>query len=231
MGLFDEMLKDNESLFLNEVALDPEFMPKQIAFREQENQVIALRIRPLFQKRTGSNLLIYGPPGIGKTVAVKKVVEELQETTDQIIPLYINCWQHNSTYKVVLELCNQLEYRRTVNKLTAELSDAVVALLNKSSAVLVFDEVDRSLDLDYLYLLSEKVYRKTIILISNYSDTLSNVDERIRSRLSPELLEFCPYSLEETKSILEQRKNYGFVAGVWENAAFERIVQACFNLK
>ena len=190
MGLFDEMLKDNESLFLNEVALDPEFMPKQIAFREQENQVIALRIRPLFQKRTGSNLLIYGPPGIGKTVAVKKVVEELQETTDQIIPLYINCWQHNSTYKVVLELCNQLEYRRTVNKLTAELSDAVVALLNKSSAVLVFDEVDRSLDLDYLYLLSEKVYRKTIILISNYSDTLSNVDERIRSRLSPELLEF-----------------------------------------
>ncbi len=231
MGMFEGMLKDTESLFLNDVALDPEFMPKQISFRENEHQVIALRIRPLFQKRTGSNLLISGSPGIGKTVAVRKVLEELEETTEEITPLYVNCWQHNSTYKVVLELCKELGYVRTVNKNTTELLDTVLALLNKSSCVFVFDELDRSLDLDYLYVLSEKVYRKTIIVISNYTDTLADVDERIRSRLSPELLEFRPYTLDETRAILEQRKNYAFVAGVWQHDAFEKIVETCFAVK
>lgn|SRR3989338_3650380 len=231
MALFDDMLKDNESLFRNEIALDPEFMPKKVTYRENENQVIALRIRPLFQKRNGSNLLIYGPPGIGKTVAVKKVLEELDEVSEEISQIYTNCWQNNSSYKVALSLCKDLGYQRTVNKHTNELIDAVVSILNKGSSVLVFDEIDRTADLDFLYALLEKLYRKTIILITNYKDTLLNVDERIQSRLTPEMLEFKPYSLAETRGVLEQRKEYAFVPEVWEEHAFEEIVNSCYEMK
>ncbi len=230
MGLFDDVLKDGESLFRNELALDPEFMPKQLPFRENENQVIALRIKPLFQKRNGSNLLIFGPPGVGKTVAVRKVIEELETATEEILPLYINCWQHNSSYKVVLEICRLLGYARTMNKNTNELFEIVLQMLNKSSVVLVFDEIDRASDLDFLYVLLEKVYRKTLILITNYKDTLLSVDERIRSRLAPELQEFKPYSREETNGILEKRKESAFVPGVWEEDAFAMVVDACYGV-
>ena len=59
--LFRDILKSSESLFKNEVALDPEFVPKLIQFRENENQYIATCIKPLFQKRNGKNLIIHGP--------------------------------------------------------------------------------------------------------------------------------------------------------------------------
>ena len=69
MGLFDDMLKDNESLFINEIALDYDFKPKNIPHREGQQQHIAACIKPLFQKRNGSNLIIHGLPGIGKNSA------------------------------------------------------------------------------------------------------------------------------------------------------------------
>src|SRR3989344_1843289 len=87
MGLFDNILKDNETLFKNELALDPSFQPKKISYRENENQEIATCIKPLFEKRNGKNLLIYGPPGIGKTLACKKVLEELEEKTDELMEI------------------------------------------------------------------------------------------------------------------------------------------------
>lgn len=231
MGLFDEMLKDNESLFLNEVALDFEFMPKQIQFREYENQHIATVIKPLFNKRNGSNLLIFGSPGIGKTLAVKKVLVELQEASDDILPVYINCWQNNSSYKVMIEMCKLLGYTRVMNKNTNELLDAIISILNKSSSVLVFDEIDKANDLDFLYAILEKVYRKAIILLTNYKDTLFNMDERIKSRLLPEMLEFRSYNFEEIRGILDQRKQLAFIDGVWDKEAFEIVVGKCYDLK
>jgi len=231
MGLFDEMLKDNETLFLNEIALDFDFMPKQVQYRESENQHIATVIKPLFHKRNGSNLLIYGSPGIGKTLAVKKVLEELEEVSEDIIPVYINCWQSNSSYKVVMEICKTLGYVRIMNKNTNDLVEIVIKMLNKSSSVLIFDEIDKVNDLDFLYALLEKVYRKSIILLTNYKDTLTSMDERIKSRLLPELLEFRAYSLEEVRGILEQRKKFAFVEGVWDESAFDEIVGKCYDLK
>ena len=120
MGLFDNMLKDHESLFRDTVPLDYDYMPKLILYRENKQQHIASCIQPLFQKRNGRNTLIHGPPGIGKTVATRHVLRELEEETDEIEPIYINCWQKNTSYKVIVELCEKLNYRFTHNKKTDE---------------------------------------------------------------------------------------------------------------
>ena len=40
MNLFNKILKDNESLFLNEIFLDPSFTPPKIEHREPENEFI-----------------------------------------------------------------------------------------------------------------------------------------------------------------------------------------------
>ena len=42
---------------------------------------------------------------------------------------------------------------------------------------------------------------KPMILITNYHEWISNLDERIKSRLTPESIDFKAYTFEETKDI------------------------------
>ena len=113
MGIFDNMLSSDESLFRDMVALDYDYLPKILPYRENEQKYMAVCIKPLFSKRNGKNLFIHGAPGIGKTAATKHILKDLQEETEDIIPIFINCWQKNTTYKIMIDICEQLEYRFT----------------------------------------------------------------------------------------------------------------------
>jgi archaeal cell division control protein 6 len=231
MSVFDSMLKEGESLFSNELALDFSFQPKLLLHREKEQFQIAHAIRPLFAERTGKNILLHGRPGIGKTLAVKHVFRELDEQHEGVEPLYVNCWQHNSTYKVVVALCEAVGYRFWQNKKTHEIFKELEQRLNKMSVAFCFDEVDKLDDFDFLYTLLESVYRKSIILISNYKQWYVDLDERVRSRLHPELLEFRDYTGQEIQDILKQREGFAFKPGVMRQDAFASIVQHTIGMK
>ncbi len=225
MGLFKDILKEGESLFKNEIALDYEFLPKILPYREQQQRYVVNCIKPLLQERNGKNVFIYGAPGIGKTAAIRFVLRDLEEETDEVYPIYVNCWQKNTSYKIIVEICNQIGYSMTLNKKTDELFSIVKNIINKSSAVFAFDEIDKLEDQDFLYMILEEIYKKSVILITNYKEWLDNLDERIKSRLYADMLEFKTYNITETRGILKQRMNYAFVADVWENDAFELIVK------
>ncbi len=230
MGLFDNMLKDYETLFRDPIALDYDYMPKLIPYRENEQKQVASCIQPLFQKRNGRNILVHGQPGVGKTVAIRNVLRELEEQSDEVIPIYVNCWQKNTTYKIIIELCNKLNYKFTQNKKTDELFKIVKEKLNRTCVVFCFDEVDKLEDVDFIYYLLEEIYRKTIILVTNYKEWHTNLDERIKSRLMAEMLEFRQYNREETKGILKERMKYAFNDNVFTPDAFEAIVEKTAEL-
>jgi archaeal cell division control protein 6 len=231
MGLFDDVLGSGESLVKNEDALDFEFLPKILPFREREQRAIADCVKPLFQQRTGRNAVMYGPPGIGKTAAARHVLNELEEQTEDIFPLYVNCWQNNSSYKVLVEICDQLGYRLVQNKKTTDLYKVVASMVNKKSAVFIFDEIDKCEEYDFLYFLLNDIFKKSVILITNFDSWLTNLDTRIKSRLVPQVIEFKQYNEKETREIMKQRMGYAFPAGVWEDPAFERIAKKTFELK
>ncbi len=224
-GLFKDILGSSESLSKNELALDFSFQPKLVPYREKEQRFIAGCIKPLFQEKNGKNVFIFGQPGIGKTVACRHILKELEEETEEIIPIYINCWQRNTTFKIILEICDLMDFKFVQNKKTEELFRWIKQNLNKKSVVFVFDEADKLEDFDFLYMILEEIYRKTIILITNYKDWAMDLDDRIKSRLLPEIIEFKPYSYEETKGILKQRMEYAFVPNVWSDDAFELIAK------
>lgn len=230
-GLFKDILGSSETLFKNDVALDYSFQPKIVPYREKEQRFIANCIKPLFQEKNGKNVFIFGQPGVGKTVACKHILKELEEETEEIIPVYINCWQRNTTYQIIIEVCDLMDFKFVQNKKTEELFRWVKQTLNKKSAVFVFDEVDKLEDLDFLYMILEEIYRKTIILITNYKDWLIELDDRIKSRLLPEMIEFKPYSYEETKGIIKQRMEYAFYTNVWNDDAFGLIVKKTVELQ
>ncbi len=231
MGIFEGMLKAGESLFKDEMALDYNYLPKLMPFRETEQKKVALAIKPLLEGRNGKSLFLYGAPGIGKTAAVKHVLRDLENETDEVIPVYINCWKFNTTFQIIQEMCHWLDYKFTQNKNTDDLLKVVKNILNKKSCVLVFDEVDKLKEADFLYMVSEEITRKTIVLITNYKTWLTELDERIKSRVVPEMIEFQQYNEKETFEILKQRTSYAFVSNSWQDEAFKKIADKTSQLK
>src|SRR3989338_1484150 len=220
-----------ESLFRNPIALDYDYQPKLVKYREAEMKQVAAAIRPLLQKRSGRNVFVYGPSGVGKTVAVRNLLLELEQETDEIVPFYINCWKNDTTFKMLLEMCSVINYKFTHNKRGDELFEIVKKDINKKAAVFVFDEVDKIDDVDFLYNVIEEVFNKSLILITNHKGWIADLDTRIKSRLTAELLEFRPYNLTETRGVLQQRMEFVFAPDVWEDAALEAVAQKSFGMQ
>lgn len=230
MGIIKSVLGGNESLFKIPEALDYDYQPKVVPYREKEMRVIAGVIRPLFDGRNAGNVFVFGSPGVGKTVAVKNLLKEIEEESDDIESVYLNCWQKNTSFKIFSEICDLLGYKFTQNKRTDELFEIIKKVVNKKSAVFVFDEVDKCEEFDFLYNLLGEVYKKSIVLITNNKDWLSKLEERIRSRLVPESLEFKQYNISEVRGILRNRVEFAFVPNVWSDAAFEAVISNTFKL-
>jgi Cdc6-like AAA superfamily ATPase len=89
---------------------------------------------------------------------------------------------------------------------------------NRLNLIVVLDEVDQLVknDSSVLYdLLRIESYTKQkigLIFISNDKYVFRNVEERIRSSLNLEEIEFKPYTFLEMKDIVEQRMKEAFVA-------------------
>lgn len=235
MDFFNTHLKDSESLFKDEMALDPEYMPKLIKFRENEQQHIANTIKPLLKKRTASNLFVTGPPGIGKTLAVKHIIREMEEKglDSEIFLFYTNCWKKDTAHKIILDICDYLNYRFTMNKTTDQLIKEVSTIINKKSAVIILDEVDK-LDqtaFSLIYSLLEDIYKKSIILITNNKYYLNKIDKRIYSRLTPGLIEFRSYNEQEIHEILKERVSYAFFPNSLDQEALRLISKKAFELQ
>lgn len=236
MGLFKNILKENESIFKNHIALDLDYTPKRYMYREKEQGLMISCIKLLLEKKNGRNLIITGKPGIGKTLACKKVLEaleteEIPSEAEQVDTFYINCWKRNTSYKIMLELCEKVNYKFTQNKNTEELFNIIKGVLNKKSSVFVFDEIDKIEDFGFLYMILEEIYRKSIFMITNNREWSFNLDKRIKSRLIPEIVNFKPYNLNEVNGILRQRMESAFYDNIWENEAFEHLVKKTYELE
>ena len=139
MSLFKDMLRSGETIFRDTIALDYDYQPKLLKYRENEQRRFATAIKPLLENRNGRNVFVYGAPGIGKTTACKHVLRELEEETDEVATIYINCWKENTTYKIFYKLCEDLGYQFIQNKKPTALFVLIKTKLNKKSAVFITD--------------------------------------------------------------------------------------------
>jgi cell division control protein 6 len=220
------------SLFINPAIVEQAYLPKLLPYREEQHQYLAECIKPLMNGRTGRNLLVVGAPGIGKTACTKFILRKLMEETDNIMPIYINCWKRDTSSKIINDMAVQLEVKIGEKVYSDEIFDMLVGKLNKyDGVVLAFDEIDKVKDFDFLYRVVEDVERKTIFLITNVSDWIAKVDRRLMSRLMLDRIEFKPYKFEEVRGILYERQKYAFAPRIWDYDAFESIIRKTFTSK
>ncbi|MEM7821554.1 MAG: AAA family ATPase, partial [Candidatus Aenigmatarchaeota archaeon] len=205
-------------IFKNEEVLFPDYLPEFLPYREEQIKEVAKNLIPASEFRKPQNTFIFGPSGIGKTAVAKFIFREFEQYSG-IKTIYINCWDYKTSISILSKIAIELGafiQRRGVGK--DEIFERMIEACKKSgrAVIVCLDEVDQVVfkDQEILYdLLRIDQYIKNpfgLIFISNTPNIFINLDQRIKSSLNLEEIEFKPYRLEEMKKILEERIKFAF---------------------
>ncbi len=216
-----------KSVFLDERFLYPEHIPEKLPHREKELDSLAYCFKPILSNRKPLNVFLAGPTGVGKTVCVRYVLRQLEETHDRVKSLYLNCFEYNSRASVLIALANFVGAAVPRRGLaTDEVFTNFLQCLEKCSftPIVVLDEVDQlllneensKLLYDLLRVVEYGGKPIGIVLISNDIALISKLDSRIRSSLAQQAIIFSPYTPQQLKEILSERAELAFAKGSYE---------------
>jgi len=217
-----------KSIFKNKEFLLSSFIPDEILHRDKEIMEISSIIAPSLRGYKPNNIFIYGGVGTGKTICIKKVLEQLNEISLQnksnIKTIYINCKMKrvaDTEYRLLAQLLNEVGvlvpdtglptdvlYKKFFNEIDKK----------KQIILIVLDEIDaliRKVGDEFLYNLirinSELNNTKiSIIGITNDLTFTNYLDARIKSSLGEEEIIFHPYNATQLRDILKQRAKEAF---------------------
>lgn len=217
--IFSKALQ-GRTLFKNHKALQSDFVPDHLPFRNNQLSSIAEILAPILHGSKPSNLLIYGKTGTGKTAAARHITTKLAETAQkkQIDSnfIYCNARMSGTEYRTLCELAMGIGLKIPFTGLAVtEVLSRIQHFMKQHSlkTIFVIDEIDyliRAYGDDLLYDLtssSDKISPGflSLIGISNDLQFKEELGARVQSRLSEEELVFPPYSAEELRTILNER--------------------------
>ncbi len=219
-NIFEKRPKEN-ALLKDERFLYPEFVPERLPFREPEIDSLVYALQPVLKGKKPQNVFVCGRSGTGKTATVKFVLNELQQYSDRAKGLYINCFQLNTRHSVLTQIANFLGAATPRRGIATDeaYSQVLEALKNAGFfPIVVLDEADQLLHekeasklfYDLLRVVEYGKGRFGLIFISNHSDFVAMLDDRVKSSLAEQTVSFDPYSPEQLKEILKQRSQYAF---------------------
>ena len=216
-------------IFKNKVALQTNFQPEAILFRDDQIKQIALILAPVLRGEKPSNLFLYGKTGTGKTLSIQSIKEELMKRVKKDAGFklkieYLNCKLKkvsDTEYRILAELIKKFGGEIPSTGLpTQSVYNKFIELIDgeKQLILLIFDEIDQAvkkISNDFLYNLTRlnselSKTQLSVIGISNNLTFLDELDPRVRSSLSEEEIVFPPYNALQLQEILKKRSEMAF---------------------
>ena len=238
----------------NPNVLRHDYIPSRILHRDKQQELVTQALLPLYKKSIPPNLLVYGKPGTGKTLVIKKVLTQIQNRVDKnshrIKIATTNAKDQSNLYNVLVDLGRQLglkSKKTTDDKLwlpstglsISEVFNRILYSIekNKTNTVFLIDEIDHLAKLidktgkDILYSITRanlklKNGSLSLIGISNDIRFKEELDPRVISTLSEEELVFPAYVTNEIKEILEDRIPLAFE----ENSVSSGALNLCASM-
>lgn len=235
-----EAALNGKSLIKNRTILHFTHIPNTIYHRDLEQEKVTQSLIPILKQFRPSNLLVYGKPGTGKTLVVRRILSKIQERVEKtnfpIKLIYANSKEETTLYGLLVTFGRQLGLsEKTIPSTGLSISEVFKRLLRKIdqdslNTVFVIDEIDFLVHLvsktgkDILYQITRANDRLkngslTLVGISNDLTFKERLDPRVISTLGEEEIVFTNYSVVQIRKILEDRIPLAFVEGAIEEPA------------
>lgn len=228
MNYFKKYLTPTQKIFKNIKYLDPECLPHTFHHREQEMNTIANKISPIFYGSVPSHTIILGANATGKTTAIKMLLKDITETITDIYPVYINCREHYTEYKIYSKIYQEILHTTPPGRgiSNQKIFEDIIHTLQQEHKTLIIalDDINYLLDTEdnTASPVGQKVIRnfmranETYHVVIGLFPILTNAqfkykfDHELESTFIPSEVWFKPYTREQVHSICRERCNYAF---------------------
>jgi cell division control protein 6 len=235
--------ESGKSLIKDRNVLHFTYIPNIIYHRDEEQEKVTQSLLPILKQSRPSNLLVYGKPGTGKTLVVRKVLSKIQTRVEKsnfpIKLAYVNSKNETTLYGLLISFGRQLTQNQsekdqfpTTGLAISEIFKRILKTINDNhlNTIFVIDEIDFLAHLvsktgnDILYQLTranERLKQGSLSLvgISNDLTFKERLDPRVISTLGEEETIFTNYSVDQIKKILEERIREAFAENTVEEPA------------
>jgi len=243
------LLMGDQTLFRDPDIFEITYLPEIFNYRDAQVEDLAFALRPAVQGFSPLNTVLMGPPGTGKTTAVRRLFAEVRETTQRVVPALVSCQTErtaNAVYsQIFFAVFGHLPPRSGIAN--ERILEKVAGRLNERKAVLVV-----CLD-DANYLIPDGTLNRVLAAILRMHEawpgartgvflTISDLAADLFRALNPATLSvlhasnvyFMPYSEAEIRGILSDRIGVGLYPGVVPPAVLDYAAErtyACGDLR
>ena len=235
MGIEDILMYD-ESLFQNINAFDPDYVPPNYNFRDTQMEAMAMAIRPAMRGGQQSNAVILGSPATGKTTAIRKVFEMVEDNTEKVICVYINCQIHTTRFGIFSQIYKKIfghlppetgvPFSRIYAQIMQDLQKKEKALVVALDDINYLFQSNNANKVVYDLLRAYEEYpgvRTSIFAILSDLEFKYAFDKNVNTVFIPQEIMFPLYTYTEIEDILRDRSNAGFFPGVLSDEILEQI--------